>query len=267
MRQLEREGQNQERAMTSFTLSVEQLRSAPPEVRRWIENEIAAALISLHRPEQAHAEPHEAGLAACTPEEAAGVFALIKDNFLLAQVFFELGRDLPNAGAAPPLYALNIGELLRHTRIAEGNRLAGCFTAINKAFQMVRNDEQAALFGFDQFGRVYIHQTTHQSIQLVWQQLAGALAAEGGQSPGEPAPMVGAPFAGEPLTAGGSRFGGEAASTGGFPLAGGAPAAGGPAAAAATRPAGGASPFGFTPPHLGPSEDVATHPPGPDTLR
>ena len=30
--------------MTSFTLSVEQVRSAPPEVRRWIEREVAAAL-------------------------------------------------------------------------------------------------------------------------------------------------------------------------------------------------------------------------------
>ena len=235
--------------MTSFTLSLEQLRSAPPEVRRWIENEIAASLVSLHRPEQAHAEPHEAGLAACTPEEAAELFALIKDNFLLAQVFFELGRDLPNAGAAPPLYALNVGELLRHTRIAEGNRLAGCFTAINKAFQMVRNDEQAALFGFDQFGRVYIHQTTHQSIQLVWQQLAATLGAGGPQASGEPTPAGGSPFAGEPWPAGGAPFADR------------------PTPGSGTPPAGGAPPFGFTPPHLGPSEDVAGHPPGFDIPR
>jgi hypothetical protein len=235
--------------MTSFTLSLEQLRSAPPEVRRWIENEIGAALVSLHRPEQAHAEPPEAGLAACTPEEAAELFALIKDNFLLTQVFFELGRDLPNAGAAPPLYALNIGELLRHTRIADGNRLAGCFTAINKAFQMVRNDENAALFGFDQFGRVYIHQTTHQSIQLVWQQLAATLGAGAPQASGEPTLAGGTAFAGEPWSGGGAAF------------------AGGPTAGSGTPPAGGPPPLGFTPPHLGPSEDVARHPPRFDTPR
>ncbi len=35
--------------MTSFTFSAEQVRSAPPEVRRWMENEIARALGSqLH---------------------------------------------------------------------------------------------------------------------------------------------------------------------------------------------------------------------------
>ena len=196
--------------MTSFTFSVDQLRSAPPEVRRWIENEIAAALTSLNRPEQGHSEPHGAELSACTPEEAVRVFELIKDNFLLSQVFFELARELSNTGAPPPFHAINIGELLRHTRIADGDRLADCFAAINRVFQSVRNDGEAALFGFDQAGRVYIHQTTHHSIRLVWQRLVAAHA----------------------------------------------PGPGG------TSPAGGAPPFGFTPPHLGPSEDIAQHLPG-----
>jgi hypothetical protein len=35
--------------MTNFTFSIEQVRSAPPEVRRWIEHEIRAALAA---PEQ-----------------------------------------------------------------------------------------------------------------------------------------------------------------------------------------------------------------------
>jgi hypothetical protein len=254
--------------MIGFTLSIEQLRAAPPEVRRWIENEFAAALISLHQPEQAQPEPHEAGLTACTPEEAAELFALIKDNFLLSQVFFELGRDLPNAGAAPPLYALNIGELLRHTRIADGNRLANCFAAINKAFQMVRNDEQAALFGFDRFGRVFIHQTTHQSVHLLWQHLAATLAASPGvDAPFEPASVSGTPVGGAGAPAGATPFaGGPAFGDGPFaggPAFGGGPFAGGPTPASGSGPTA----FGFAPPHLGPSEDVAEHPPRRDTPR
>jgi hypothetical protein len=196
--------------MTSFTFSVDQLRSAPPEVRRWLENEVAAALASVNRPEHGQSAPHGAELSACTPEEAVRVFELIKDNFLLSQVFFELARELPSTGAPSPFHVINIGEMLRHTRIADGDRLADCFTAINRVFQTVRNDEEAALFGFDQFGRVYIHQATHQSIRLVWQQLVAAHA----------------------------------------------PGPGG------TSPTGGAPPFGFTPPHLGPSEDIAQHLPG-----
>lgn len=35
-----------------------------------------------------------------------------------------------------------------HTRLADGDRLPDCFTAINKAFQNVRNHDEAALFGF-----------------------------------------------------------------------------------------------------------------------
>ncbi len=102
--------------MTSFTFSLDQLRSAPPEVRRWVENEIAAALSGLTHSEHGPSEPHSAELTACTPEEALKVFELIKGNFLLSQVFFELAREMPNSGSSAPLHTLNIGELLRHTR-------------------------------------------------------------------------------------------------------------------------------------------------------
>lgn len=169
--------------MTSFTFSLEQQRSAPPEVRRWIENEIAAALGSLTRSEHGPAEAHSAELAACTPEEALKIFELIRDNFLLSQVFFELARETPDVAGSAPFHTLSIGELLRHTRLSDGDRLADCFTTINKAFQKVRNDADAALFGFDQFGRVYIHQSTHQSICWVWQQLIAAHAPGPGGSP------------------------------------------------------------------------------------
>jgi hypothetical protein len=201
--------------MTSFTFTLDQLRSAPPEVRRWVESEIAAALGSLPRPEHGYSRPHEAELAACTPEEALKVFELIKGNFLLSQVFFELARETPSAGGASPFHTLNIAEMLRHTRLADGDRLADCFTALNKVFQNVRADGEAALFGFDQFGRVYIHETTHQSIRWVWQQLVSAHA----------------------------------------PGPGGA------------QPAGGPPPFGFAPPHLGPSEEIAHHIPSSETGR
>ena len=143
--------------MASFTFSLEQLRSAPPEVRRWIENEIVAALGSLTRSEHGPSEPHSAELAACTPEEALRVSKLIKGNFLLSPVFFELAREMPPlTGGSGPYHILNIGEILRHTRLADGDRLADCLTAISTAFQSVRNDEEAALFGFDQQGRVYL---------------------------------------------------------------------------------------------------------------
>jgi hypothetical protein len=171
--------------MTSFTFSLEQLRSAPPEVRHWVENQVAAALSSLGRAEHTAAyEPHNPELAACTPEEAARTFELIKGNFLLSQVFLELAREMPSTASRPPFHILNIGEILRHTRLSDGDLLTDCFAAINKAFQSVRNDADAALFGFDQSGRVYIHEMTYQSIRAVWQQMIATHAPGlgGGQS-------------------------------------------------------------------------------------
>jgi hypothetical protein len=191
--------------MTSFTFSLEQLRLAPPEVRHWVENQVAAALSSLGRLEHGPSEPHNAELAACTPEEAERVFELIQNNFLLSQLFFELAREMPTPGSRPPFHILNIGEILRNTRLSNGALLTDCFSTINRAFQSVRNDVEASLFGFDQFGRVYIHEMTHQSIRAVWQQLIATHAPE-------------------------SRGSGQ-------------------------------PPFSFTPPHLGPSEDVAQHMP------
>ena len=163
--------------MTSFTFSVEQVRSAPPEVRRWLEHEIAAAVAGLGRPEHDPAQVRAAGLAACTPDEAVQIFELIKDNFLLAQVYFELAREMPSSRSAPPLHALSIADMLSHTRLADGDRLADCFTAINQVFQQIRGAPDAALFGFDQYGHVYVHETTHHSIRRVWEQLLAAHSA------------------------------------------------------------------------------------------
>jgi hypothetical protein len=147
--------------MTSFTFTPEQVRSAPLEVRRWIEHEVATTLAALSKSEHDPSEVHAAALAACMPQEAAEVFELIKGNFLLSQVYFELARETPSSPGSPPLHALSIAEILRHTRLADGDRLVDCFTAINQAFQTIRNDPEATLFGFDQYGHVFIHQTTH----------------------------------------------------------------------------------------------------------
>jgi hypothetical protein len=170
-RQTRANADQEEPVMTSFTFSLEQLKAAPPEVRRWVEHEIGAALGALSRFDHDPSQVHSIALAACTPEEALQMFELIKDNFVLSQVFFELARETPAGRTAPPLYALNIAELLRLTRLSDGDRLADCFTAINQIFQNVRRDPEAALFGFDQYGHVYIHETTHHSVRRVWEQL------------------------------------------------------------------------------------------------
>src|SRR5262249_13319434 len=144
------------------------------EVRRWIENEAAATLAALGRSEHHPSQVHAPSLAACAPQEAAQVFELIKSNFLLCQVFFELARDTANSRVSAPLHALNVADILRHTRLADGDRLVDCLTAIDQAFRSLRSDLAATLFGFDQLGHVFIHQTTHDSIRYLWERLFAA---------------------------------------------------------------------------------------------
>src|SRR6185437_10767350 len=154
--------------MTSFTFSAEQVKSAPPEVRQWIENEVGATLLALTR---AYAEPprHSAELAACTLEEAARVLELIAGDIATTHVFLELARETPFGNNVPPLHALSIADILRHTRLS-GDRLVPCLRAINQIFQQIRNDPEVALFGLEQ-SHLFIHEATHRSIRGLWQQL------------------------------------------------------------------------------------------------
>jgi len=167
--------------MTSLTFSMEQVKSAPLEVRRWIEREITATLAALNDSQRGAAQIHAPTIAACSPEEAAEVFEAIRGDFLLSQVFFELARDTPDSHDAAPLHPLRIADILRHTRLSDGDRLVDCFTALNQAFQAVHNDPDATLFGFDQYEHVFVHPTTHDSIRRLWEQLLAVHAAARGR--------------------------------------------------------------------------------------
>jgi hypothetical protein len=145
-------------------------------------------------------------LSACTPAEALRVFELIRHDFAATQVFLELGREPPAASNAPALHALGIGEIKRHLRLGD-DRLADCFSVIKRSCMQVRNDPDAALFGFDRANHVYIHEMTHHSIRSLWEKLV-RVSAERAAAP-----------------------------------------------AAASVP----SPFGFVPPVVGPTEDIAAH--------
>jgi hypothetical protein len=122
----ERRHRKKSSPMTAFTFSVEQLRSAPPEVRRWIEREIAASLTALSKTEHDPSQIHAAALGACTPEEASQVFELIKSNFLLAEVFFELALRHPTVTAQRRSIrsASPISCVIRGSAMATGSSIA-----------------------------------------------------------------------------------------------------------------------------------------------
>ena len=163
--------------MTSFTFSAEQVKSAPPEVRHWIENEIVKALaLPSHIPQESQ-KAHENALAASSLEEVAQVFNLISSNFLVTQVFFELARENHIARPISPLHALTLSDIQRHVQIADGEVLVQCLNVINQAFQRVRNNPEVSLFGSDEHGHIFVHEITHRNIRQLREKLVLAHTA------------------------------------------------------------------------------------------
>jgi len=157
--------------MTSFTFSAEQVRSAPAEVRRWMENEIAKALGLQAHSEHDPSKMQAGALAEATIDEVAQIFNLISGNFLVTQVFFELARETPLAHAIPSLHGLNLSDMQRHVQLGDGRQLAECLNVITHALQKVRNDPTASLFAHDELGHIYIHETSYRNIRRLREQL------------------------------------------------------------------------------------------------
>lgn len=176
--------------MTSFTFSAEQVRLAPPEVRRWMENEIAKALGSLARFEHNPSKMETSALAACTIEEVAKIFSLISGNFLVTQVLFELARETPLTHSVPSLHGINLEDMQRHVQLDDGRVLIECLNVINQALQRVRNDPAASLFASDDQGHVYIHETSYRNLRKLREQLLPAHSSSAVPQPGEASGFV-----------------------------------------------------------------------------
>jgi hypothetical protein len=154
--------------MVGITLSPEQIRAAPPEVRRWLEHELAVSL-GLNPPALPITQPSSPHLAACTPEEAAQVLSLIQGMLPVVNVFFELGRE----GAAPGegIEAFRLADIMRHTRLEASDQVLVCLEVLDQAVQRVRNDPGAIFHAVDERGYCLVAAQTQRSIQAIWQQI------------------------------------------------------------------------------------------------
>jgi hypothetical protein len=168
--------------MVGITLSPEQIRVAPPEVRRWLEKEIAASFNS-----QAEPQVMEVGskhLVRCSPEEAVAIFASIRGMLPVVNTFFELGREGERIGEEG-VEAYRLVDMLRRTRLQSLEQLVACLQVNDEAVRRVRDDANATLYALDRRGYCVIAAATQHSILGVWRQviaghgLGGVQAAEG----------------------------------------------------------------------------------------
>jgi hypothetical protein len=185
---------DKEDAMVDLVLKAEQIRLVPREVKEWIRSVVLAELELAPGPERGQDETAEAALVECTVEEAGLVLEHIRDDYLAAQVFLELGRDTPQQlSGSPELHRIPVTDILRHTRLGDTQHLAACLDRIAQAFRAVRRDPSATLFAFDRMGGLYVHDTTRQSVKALWQALVTSRLTPAAELPGmafPPGPSV-----------------------------------------------------------------------------
>jgi hypothetical protein len=155
--------------MVGVTLSAEQIRTAPPEVRQWLEQELFAAFGA----QLPTAAPDSPQLVAFSVDEAAAVLSLIQGMLPVVNVFFELGREGTNVDMEG-LAAFRLVDILRHTRLQTLEQVVACLDAISAAARRVRADADAPFYGLDSRGHCFISAQTQRSILHVWQEIVAA---------------------------------------------------------------------------------------------
>ena len=162
--------------MIGITLSAEQVRAAPPEVRRWIEHEISVAFGSAV-PAQPQAEELTTRLIGCNPDEAAQMLELVQGILPVANVFFELGRE----AASTPVHGLRafaLADIARHARLSTPQQVVECLDVLTNVLRRVRGDTEALFYLLDDRGHCLIAEPTMRSVLHVWQQIVSRHALE-----------------------------------------------------------------------------------------
>jgi len=156
--------------MIGITLSTDQIRSAPPDVRRWIEHQVLSSLgfAAEAPPPQATLPAPIAHLVACTADDAAKILAKIESVLPAVNVFFEFGRPGIFLGQ-PPVMMFRLIDILHHTRLQNIGQVTGCLEAINEALAEARHDPSVRFCGFDNEGHCLIAPESQRAIALLWQ--------------------------------------------------------------------------------------------------
>jgi len=169
--------------MIGITLTTDQIRNAPQEVRQWIEHEVIASLgLAADAPATAPLA-QAAHLVGCSAEQAAAVLSQIQGALPAVNVFFEFGRPGVSYGR-PAVMAFRLIDILHHTKLQNYGQVMACLDAINQALAQVRRDASAKFCGFDNEGHCFIAPETQASIAQLWQTvIANHQAAPRGEAP------------------------------------------------------------------------------------
>ncbi|CAH1659859.1 hypothetical protein [Chelatococcus asaccharovorans] len=173
--------------MVGITLSPEQIRSAPPEVRHWLEQEIATSL--GFRPDDDVARLGSEHLVDLTPQEAMAVYDSVRGMFSVANAFFELGQPAMVLGQGH-ICAHPLLQMLRHTRLQSLDQLIACLQAIDDVVRRLRADPHATVYVLDKRGYCLTTDLTRTSIGQVWSELIGGRGSRERSGPTREEPVM-----------------------------------------------------------------------------
>jgi hypothetical protein len=152
--------------MPGIALSMDEIKAAPPEVRRWLEQEMVRAFGGKPTP-----PPHEAPmLVGCNVEEARDMLALVQDMLPAVNVLFELGREAASV-AVHGLRAYSIADIQRHVRLQSPEQVVECLQVLAHALRRVRGEAGAEFFALDDQGHCLVAEATMRSIMRLWQEI------------------------------------------------------------------------------------------------
>ena len=154
--------------MVGITLSPRKFHRAPPEVRRWIEQQIGDALgLSCTAPTVEAPPKHLVG---CHLEQVRAILPMISGLLPVVGVFFELAHE-PIAVSQQGLHVLRLDEMQRHCRLQGQSQVVACLGAIDEALQRLSGAPDVALTVLDGSGHCLVAGVTAQSILALWQEI------------------------------------------------------------------------------------------------
>ncbi len=155
--------------MIGITLTNDQIRSAPKEVRQWIEHQVIASL-GLAADAPASVPAQATHLAVVSEEEAAAVLAQVRGMLPAANVFFEFARP-GMAFGHPPVMIYRLIDILNHTKLQNIGQVMTCLEALDDAMARLRGDASIRFCGFDNEGHCFIAPETQQAIAALWHEV------------------------------------------------------------------------------------------------
>lgn len=155
--------------MIGITLSAEQIRTAPPDVRRWIEHQVLSDLgLGAEMPHAATPPAQSAHLASLTVDDAARLLAQLDEVLPAVNVLFEFGRP-GIAFGQPPVMMFRLIDILHHTRLQSTSQVMACLETINAALTEIGRDPTVRFCGFDNVGHCLVTPETQRAIATLWQ--------------------------------------------------------------------------------------------------